>query len=150
MSSRILRYSVGNEFNPGNPWGRSELVLAPDGTVQVEHHFSRVRTVGAWQGRVEAAAVDALWLALSQAGFPDAPTGPLVPGATLRQLTVEEGGTTRVATVDWHKASTLPGYAEVFDILDAIVRQLSGDTVPYPTKQGPIVLDITPMPPATA
>jgi hypothetical protein len=150
MSSRILRYSVGNEFNPANPWGRSELLMESDGTVRVEHHFSRVHTIGAWTGRVEAAAVDALWLALSQAGFPDAPTGPLAPGATLRQLTVEDGGTARVATVDWHKASTLPGYAEAFDILDAVVRQLSGDTVPYPTNQPAIVRDITPVPPATA
>jgi hypothetical protein len=30
MTGRTLRYSVGNENNPADPWGRSELVLQAD------------------------------------------------------------------------------------------------------------------------
>jgi hypothetical protein len=33
----------------------------------------------------------------------------------------------------------VPGYAEAFDLIDAVIRQLSGGAVPYPTKREPIV-----------
>jgi hypothetical protein len=36
----------------------------------------------------------------------------------------------------------MPGYAEAFDLLDAVIRQLSGDTVRYPTTRGQIVYGI--------
>jgi hypothetical protein len=62
-----------------------------------------------------------------------------VAGATLRQLTAEIGGTRRTALVDWHIAPALPGYGEAFDLLDDIIRQLSGDSVPYPSAQPLIV-----------
>jgi hypothetical protein len=139
----VLRYSVGNEHNPGDPWGRSELVIHPDGTAALEHHFSRVGGVGAWTGRVDAEALDALWTALDQAGFPAAPTSAPVGGATMRRLTVEVDGTPRYAVIDWNTSSRLPGYAEAFDILDGVIRQLSGDTVTYPTTQPAIVRDVT-------
>ena len=139
MTTRLVRYSVGNENNPGNPWGRSELVIEPDGAVRLEHFFSRVRRVGRWSGRVDANALDAFWGALDQAGFPAAPNTSFAPGSSLRQLTVESGGTSAQVIVDWHGSAKLPGYAEAFDLLDGVVRQLSGDSVPYPTKQGPIV-----------
>lgn len=142
MTMRQVRYSVGNENNPGNPWGRSELVIEPDGAARLDHHFSRVRKVSGWTGRVDPAALDALWRALERAGFPTAPTSPFVPGATLRRLTIEVDGTPRQAIVDWHASSSLPGYAEAFDLLDGIIRQLSGDTVKYPTQQTTIVREI--------
>src|SRR5579859_1807183 len=133
MAVRRLRYRVGNEHNPGDPWGRSELSVEPDGAVRLDHHFSRVQRVGAWAGYVDATALDALWSALDRSGFPTTPTGKFVAGATLRVLTVEAEGVARQAILDWHKASSLPGYGEVFDILDGVIRQLSGDTVTYPT-----------------
>ena len=141
MTMRVLRYSVGNEHNPGDPWGRSELVIQHDGTARLDHHFSRVNTVGAWTGRVDAAALAALWSALERAGFPTAPSTPFVPGAAPRRLTVEGDGASQQAMVGYHEAAKLPGYAEAFDLLDAIARQLSGDAVPYPTAQPTIVHD---------
>jgi hypothetical protein len=33
----------------------------------------------------------------------------------------------------------LPGYAEAFDLIDAVIRQLSEAAVNYPTKRGPVV-----------
>jgi len=36
------------------------------------------------------------------------------------------GDTGRWAVLDWHEAPSLPGYAEAFDVLGAIIRQLSG------------------------
>jgi hypothetical protein len=142
MTVRLLRYSVGNENNPGDPWGRSELVIQPDGTARLDHHFSRVRMVSAWTGQVDATALDALWAALERAGFPAVPTSPPVGGASLRRLTLEVDGTSQQASVDWHLASSLPGYAEAFDVLDGVVRQLSGDAVAYPTGQSGIVRNI--------
>lgn len=142
MSAGTLRYRVGNENNPGDPWGRSELVISPGGSARLDHHFSRRRETGAWTGQVDAAALDALWAALDRAGFPAVPALPLVAGATLRRLVVDADGTQREAIVDWHQAPSLPGYAEAFDLLDGVIRQLSGGAVRYPTKQPPIVSDI--------
>jgi len=50
-------------------------------------------------------------------------------------------GVAEHALIDWH--ATLPGYTEAFDILDGVIRQLSGDTVTYPTSQTAIVHNIT-------
>lgn len=144
MPARTVRYSAGNEHNPGNPWGRSELVIAPDGSARLDHHFSRQPRAGAWTGRVDAAALGALWAALERAGFPAAPPLRPVAGATLRTLTVlRDGAAPQQALLDWHQAASLPGYAEAFDLLDGVVRQLSGGEVPYPSAQPPIVADIT-------
>jgi hypothetical protein len=129
MTVRLLRYSVGNEHNPGDPWGRSELVVHPDGTARLDHHFSRSGGAGSWTGQVDPAALEVVWRGLDRAGFPAAPDAPFVAGATVRHLTVETDGGPQGTMVDWHKASSLPGYAEAFDVLDAVIRQLSGGTV---------------------
>jgi hypothetical protein len=141
MTTSVLTYRVGNENDPGDPWGRSRLVIQPDGSARLDHVFSRIRKAGAWTGRVDATALEALWSALRQAGFPAAPTTLLITGASPRQLTVEADGVSQYATIGYHEASSLPGYAEAFDLLDAVCRQLSGDAVPYPTKQPAIVHD---------
>jgi hypothetical protein len=135
---------VGNEHNPGNPWGRSELVIAQDGTAHLDHYFSREPAVGSWHGQVEAEALGRLRDALDRAGFPVVPAFQPVADATLRWLRVEAAGTEQRAIVDWHQAPSLPGYAEAFDLLDGVIRQLSGGRVPYPTSQPPIVRDIAP------
>jgi hypothetical protein len=142
MGAGTVRYSVGNENNPGDPWGRSELVVGPDGSARLDHYFSRSPRVGSWTGQVEPAATAALRAALDQAGFPAVPVLRPVAGATLRTLVVETDGGREEAVVDWHKAPALPGYAEAFDLLDGVIRQLSGGAVPYPTTQTAIVRDV--------
>jgi len=139
----VLEYRVGNENDPGDPWGRSVLVIQPDGAARLDHFFSRVGGAGAWTGRVDDAALEALWSAIKQAGFPAAPTTQLTPGAAPRRLTVTADGESQHAIIGYHEASKLPGYAEAFGLLDAIVRQLSLDAVTYPTNQPPIVHDAT-------
>jgi hypothetical protein len=141
----VLRYSVGNEHDPGDPWGRSELVVRHDGTARLEHYFSRTAVVGAWTGRVDTAALQALWSALRQAGFPAAPTTLLPPGTSPRRLTVESDTGSESAMVGYHQAGSLPGYREAFDLLDAIVRQLSLDAVSYSTNQPIIVQEAAPV-----
>ena len=140
MAALTIRYSVGNEHNPGDPWGRSELVIHADGSARLDHHFSRGRQPRAWAGHVSATALNELLAALDRAGFPVVPPAPaLPPGAALRRLAVEADGVARQALVSWHRTPSLPGYAEAFDLIDAVIRQLSGDAVAYPTKQGPVV-----------
>ncbi len=46
MAARTIRYRVGNEHSPTDPWGRSELVIHPDGTARLDHFFSRPRAQG--------------------------------------------------------------------------------------------------------
>jgi hypothetical protein len=134
LSGRVLRYSVGNESNPADPWGRSELVIQGDGTARLDHHFSRRRQARAWTGRIEPAALEALRAALDRAGFPAVPRPlPVAPDTSLRRLTVEWDGGSQQAIVDWHQAPSLPGYAEAFDLLDGVIRQLSGGAVAYPS-----------------
>ena len=132
MAWVTIRYSVGNEHDPGDPWGRSELVIHTDGSARLDHYFSRGRQPRAWAGHVDAAVP---------------PAGPLPPGTAPRRLTVEADGTARQAIVSWHRAPSLPGYAEAFDLLDAVIRQLSGDAVPYPAERGPVVHGAEPVRP---
>jgi hypothetical protein len=140
MAWLTIRYSAGNEHNPGDPWGRSELVIHADGSARLDHYFSRGRKPRAWTGRVDATVPGELLAALDRAGFPVLPPmGPLPPGAALRRLTVEADGAAEQVLVSWHRTSSLPGYAEAFDLIDAVIRQLSGDAVPYPTQRGPVV-----------
>ena len=51
MAMRVVRYSVGNENNPSDPWGRSELMIGADGVARLDHFYSRrVPSTGAWTG----------------------------------------------------------------------------------------------------
>jgi hypothetical protein len=145
MTGCVLRYSVGNEHNPADPWGRSELAIQGDGAARLDQHFSRRRPARAWTGRVQPAALEALRAALDRAGFPAVP-GPLTvpPDTSLRRLTAESGDGCQQAVVAGHQALSRPGYAEAFDLLDGVIRQLSGAAVDYPSTQPPIVGDITP------
>ena len=42
-------------------------------------------------------------------------------------------------SISWHDPSPQPGYAEAFDLIDAVIRQLSGGAVAYPTKRETVV-----------
>ena len=144
MNSFTIRYSAGSEHDPGDPWGRSELVIRADGSARLDHHFSRGRQPRAWAGHVDATVTDELLAALDRAGFPAVPpTGPLPPGAALRRLTVETSAAAQQALVSWHRTPSLPGYAEAFALIDALIRQLSGDAVPYPAAPRPLVRGAT-------
>ena len=143
MAGAAIRYSTGSEHSPADPWGRSELAIEPGGRARLDHHFSRGRPARAWTGQVDPAALAALRAALHEAGFPAVPgPGPLPPDAAVRRLAVEADGTAQQVSLGWHQTPSLPGYATAFDILDGVIRQLSGDTVPYPSAQPQIVRDI--------
>jgi hypothetical protein len=80
--------------------------------------------------------------ALDRAGFPPLPTARAFPrDTTLCSLAVEADSQVRQGLFSWHDLSSQPGYAEAFDIIDAVIRQLSGGAVAYPTKRGTVVHD---------
>src|SRR5712691_6663022 len=138
-----LTYKAGNENNPCDPIGRTELSIEPDGPARLDHFQSRHRGQRAWRGRVDAAAVEGIWIALDRAGFPDVARHRLVAGATLRVLSaISAAGTMRTVRVEWSIARKLPGYDAAFALLDAIVRQLSEDSVHYPASSKPLVSDV--------
>jgi hypothetical protein len=132
MTPRTLRYSAGNEHSPTDPWGRSELVIQPDGRARLDHHFSRGRGTRVWTGRVGAAALAALWAALDGSGFPAAPRPLLVPDATVHQLTVLTGEVSQQVIIDRSQATA--AYSEAFALLDQVIGQLSGGTAPRSRK----------------
>ena len=148
MTWPTIRYRAGNEHNPADPWGRSELVIHPDGSARLDQHFSRGRSPRAWSGHVNPAALDELLAALDRAGFPPlsptpalSPTRAFPPDTTMRRLAVEADGAVRQALISWHDPPPHPGYAAAFDLIDAVIRQLSGDAVDYPTKRARVVDD---------
>ena len=126
MTPRTLRYSAGNEHSPTDPWGRSELVIQPDGRARLDHHFSRRRGTRVWTGRVDTGTLAGLWAGLARAGFPAAPRPQLVPDATVCQLTVLAREVPEQVTMDCGVAQSLPGYGEALAILDRVIGQLSG------------------------
>jgi hypothetical protein len=135
-----IRYSVGNEHNPADPLGRSELVIHPDGSARLDHHFSRGGEPRAWSGHVDAAALDELLAALDRAGFPPSrPAQGFPPDSALRWLAVEAAGAVQQGVISRDDPSPQPGYAAAFDLIDAVIRQLSGAAVNYPTKRGTVV-----------
>jgi len=142
VTKPTIRYTVGNEHNPADPWGRSELTIHPDGSTRLDHYSATAAEPRAWSGHVDAAALDELLAALDRAGFPPLPPArAFPPDTTLRSLAVEADGLVRQGLFSWHDPSPRPGYAAAFDVIDAVIRQLSGGAVAYPAKRGTVVHD---------
>lgn len=124
MTRGRVKYSVGNETNPGNPFGRSELVIEPDGRATLEHH-ARGLAAQTFAGAVAAAELDRLWAALDRAGFPNVPKHPIPGGSTMRVLGVDQD----TVHVEFYAAKKLAGYDEAFALLDDLIRHISGGAV---------------------
>jgi hypothetical protein len=126
-----LTYSVGNEHNPADPFGRSKLTIEPAGAARLDHYqLGRHR---AWTGRVAPAARARLWSALARSGFPEVVRRPVPADTTRCTLAVGEGAARRMAWLPWQEARGMAGYDEAIALLDAIIRHLSGDAA----GQGP-------------
>jgi hypothetical protein len=130
MTARVLRYSAGNEHNPANPWGRSELTVHGDGRAVLEQHHSRQPGTSTWTGQVDRQGLSALWAALDEAGFPSPPAAAAAvpPDSVICRLTVDEDGGSETVLL----AGAVPGYAAVAGLLDGLIYRLSGGTVGRP------------------
>lgn len=136
-----LRYQAGNEHSPFDTCGRFVLELDSDGTVGVTHH----RRVGAprmWTADAGTGVVERVLAALAKAGFPAWPdVPPPLPDTMVRSLTVT-GGPTGGVLLPWDATAGLPGYAELFDLLDGLVAQLTGVEIPAAALADPAVTGI--------
>ena len=138
MMPRVtIAYSVGNEHNPGDPFGRSELSIADDGAARLDH-FGRDTGHRAWTGRLEATSLATIRAALERAGFPNVPPHEIPGGSTMRKLS-RDGAT---ALVEWYAAKKMAGYADAFPLLDRAIRQLSEDSVHLVPAGEPVVRDV--------
>src|SRR5438093_1431223 len=63
LTREQLTYAVGSENDPGDPFGRSELVIEVDGSARLDV-YQRGAVHLAWRGTVVADALDRLWAAL--------------------------------------------------------------------------------------
>ena len=126
MQRGRVTYSVGNENDPGNPFGRSELAIEPDGTARLDHH-KRGGAHDSFSGTAPLAELDRLFAALERAGFPSVTPHQIPGGSTLRKL--EVAGTATTLPIEYYAAKKLPGYAEAFAVLDTLIGTLSGGTV---------------------
>jgi hypothetical protein len=137
MARDRITYDVGNENNPGNPFGRQHLVIEVDGRARLDHH-----TIGphfAWTGVVRGSVLDRFWDALARADFPSIPQHPVPAGSTMRALGVGVGLAARRAYLAYHARAA--GYDEAFALLDALIRQLSEDTVPVVPASAEVLVD---------
>ena len=129
-----MRYEAGNEHNPVDQVGRTTLEVAADGAVRLDRR-SRFGHE-AWTARVEPGFFEQLSAALEAAGFPDAPMIMPVPDEAIRNLQIT-GTPAGSVSLPWYGAAKLPGYAEAFTLLDALVSQLSGLDLRVPSLDPP-------------
>ena len=116
LDDRDIVYVAGSEYDPGDPRGKDLLVVRADDTFGMDNRFRGASR--AWSGALAAGSFEALVRRLEEAGFPEVPRHPVPGGSAIREL--HHGGGT--AMVAWHAAKDLPGWAEVFADLDAIVN----------------------------
>ena len=136
-----LEYNAGLENAPGDPFGRTELVIEADGTARLVHkHVGAVHT---WTAKVDVATLRAVWAELERGGFPEIPKHPVPGGSAMRTLLAHVGHEKQGGQIAWNAAAKLPGFHEAFAMLDSIVRQISEDTVQAtPNTLPPVVTDI--------
>jgi hypothetical protein len=134
-----IAYGVGSKNDPADPWGRSELVIEPDGRARLDQDTRG--GLFAWTGIVTARTLERLWSALEASGFPAFPIPPPPPpaGSAMRNLSIgPEGPDAPTIFLPYH--ARVPGYADAFAILDGIIRQLGEDTVKVaPASAEPLV-----------
>lgn len=138
-----ISYGVGNKFNPGDPWGRSQLVIEPDGRARLDQ--DTLGGVFSWTGTVAASALDKFWSALDEATFPTVADHPTPAGSATRSLTIGSEPGSPEARLAYHAVGSMPGYGTAFFILDTVVRQLSKDMVKVVPAGDPIVDGVEPV-----
>src|SRR5262249_53978351 len=117
---------VGILYRSGSPadaLGRFELTVRPDGSARLDHRD--VTGLRRWTARLERALWPQILDMLSRSGFPTITPASIPPGAARRELIVEPVGESVFAWND----TTEPAILDVFRILDALVRQVSGGAV---------------------
>jgi len=127
LARQRISYSIGNEHNPADPFGRCRLVIETDSRARLDK-FTRSGRF-AWTGTVKASALDSFWSALERAKFPSFPRTNVPAGGAMHALSIGPGpATAQSACIYIGASAALPGYCEAFTIIDAIIRQMSDES----------------------
>ena len=119
-----IYFSTGNEHAPDDPFGRIVLEIDDQGDAKLDH-FSRTGN-GSWTGRMEPEELQRLVAAMKRGGFPARPPHPMpVPGTTMIELELDEGGGPVTLMAPLHVAEAHPGYDEALEQLQSYARALS-------------------------
>jgi|tagenome__1003787_1003787.scaffolds.fasta_scaffold20783520_2 hypothetical protein len=132
----VLWFTMGNEHNPSDPFGRVVLTADDENRLALEHH-SRTGDA-AYTADLGPGVLDEIRAALHRGGFPDVPRRPIPAGATMRELELVTDGEPQYAMVEDFLGKELEGYRDAFAILDSITLQLTGhaehDTLKTPVS----------------
>ena len=112
----VFVYQMGSEYAPDDPFGLEVLSLTTVGRLLYTHqHRGQV-----WQQQinVEPHVQDVLKLALAEVNTAYLTQHKQPPGASLVQIRYGDQHT----SVDYHQGKTLPGYAQIIQLMDAYVQ----------------------------
>ena len=119
-----IYYTIGNEHNPGDAFGRIILTIEADGSAVLEHHTRS--SAATWTGRVDPSAIERIRSALAASSFPDRPREPVPAGSTIRQLELVTDDEPQYAQLTDDQGASLDGYQDAFAVLDSLAIQMSG------------------------
>jgi hypothetical protein len=121
----VLWFTIGNEHNPGDPFGRVVLTIDDANHLVLEHYARQGNS--SCTADVGAGVVDDIRAALARGGFPQVPRHQIPAGATMRQLELVTDGEPQYAMVEDFFGKQLEGYRDAFAILDSLTLQLTGN-----------------------
>jgi hypothetical protein len=115
---RMIRYQIGSEHSPSDPYGQESLLIDDDGTLT----YTRRRVGQVWTrtAHVSADALGQIRTDLQVGGFPVVPAHSIPPGASLTVLQVDA----QEVMFDFYKGKTFPGYRDAIRRLDAYTQWL--------------------------
>ncbi|MDA0179052.1 hypothetical protein OJ997_02000 [Solirubrobacter phytolaccae] len=119
-----LWYTIGNEHNPGDPFGRIVLTVEADGTAALEHYGGRNGS-GTWTARVDTDVIARIRAELGRSTFPEVAREPIPAGSGLRQLEVVTDDEPEYVLMGDRQGQRLDGYKEAFALLDAIAIRIT-------------------------
>jgi hypothetical protein len=117
-------FTIGNEHNPGDPFGRVVITIDDAGHVVLEHYSRQGNAT--YTADAEPGVIDEIRAALARGGFPDVPRHQIPAGAAMRQLELVTDGEPQYAMVYDSFGMQLEGYKDAFAILDSLALQLTG------------------------
>jgi hypothetical protein len=116
----MIGFTIGNEHNPSDPFGRVVISIGDDDRVTLEH-FSRAGNA-TYTADLSPGVREEITSALARGGFPEVPPHQIPAGGAIRRLDVD--GQSASMYDDFGKS--LDGYKEAFAILDSLTLQLTG------------------------
>lgn len=131
---RRIRYDTGNPEAPDDPFGRRLLIVDRSGLARLGNwHRGGTR---AWGGTVTLELMDEVLEHLAEGGFPDWRPHSVTPGG-IYTLTVDaDRSYTAMDSIHTSNAE----FKIALQLLDGVVRQLSGDAIPVGRLDRKLVL----------